>query len=119
MHITASHIAEWANTKVKEAQTNLPRLIRQLCFEAATTRQLSFPAGDSTYVPGWDGILSRERGDAWAPGGTSYWEIGCDQVPTTKANGDYEKRLEQTDPVERASATFVFVTPRRWTKKTK
>ncbi len=117
MHITASHIAEWANTKVKEAQTNLPRLIRRLCFEAATTRQLSFPAGDSTYVPGWDGVLSREGGDAWAPGGTSYWEIGCDQVPATKANGDYQKRLEQTAAQERASATFVFVTPRRWTKK--
>jgi hypothetical protein len=119
MHITASHIAEWANTKAKEAQTNLPRLIRRLCFEAATTRQLSFPAGDSTYVPGWDGVLYRERGDAWAPSGTSYWEIGCDQVPTTKANGDYQKRLDKTTLEQRASATFVFITPRRWTTKTK
>jgi hypothetical protein len=119
MHITASHIAEWANTKAKEAQTNLPRLIRRLCFEAATTRQLSFPAGDSTYVPGWDGVLAREQGDAWAPSGTSYWEIGCEKVPTTKANDDYQKRFKTTMTEERASATFVFVTPRRWTTKTK
>lgn len=119
MQITASHIAEWANKKAKEAQTNLPRLIRRLCFEAATTRQLSFPAGDSTYVPGWDGVLSRERGDAWAPSGTSYWEIGCDQAPTTKANDDYKKRLKKIAVEHRAAATFVFVTPRRWTTKAK
>ena len=119
MHITASHITEWANTKAKEAQTNLPRLIRRLCFAAETTHQLSFPAGDSTYVPGWDGVLIRERGDAWAPNGTSYWEIGCDQVPTTKANGDYQKRSKKTTTDERASATFVFVTPRRWMTKAK
>lgn len=117
MHITASHIAEWANTKAKEAQTNLPRLIRRLCFEAATTRQLSFPAGDSTYVPGWDGVLFRERGGTWAPAGKSYWEIGCDQVPTTKANGDYQKRLIQSSAEDRVSATFIFVTPRRWAAK--
>lgn len=117
MHITASHIVEWVNTKAKEAQTNLPRLIRRLCFEPAATWQLSFPAGDSTYVPGWDGVLCRERGDAWAPPGTSYWEIGCDQATTTKANGDYQKRLIQTCIEDRASSTFVFVTPRRWHQK--
>ena len=119
MHITASHITEWANTKAKEAQTNLPRLIRRLCFEATQTSQISFPAGDSTYVPGWDGVLSREQGDAWAPRGTSYWEIGCDLIPATKANGDYQKRLGETAVEERTSTTFVFVTPRRWTQKTK
>lgn len=110
---------EWANTKAKEAQTNLPRLIRRLCFDAATTRHLSFPAGDSTYVPGWDGILFRERGDAWAPAGKSHWEIGCDKSPTTKANEDYKKRLAQTSAEQRASATFAFVTPHRWTQKSK
>lgn len=119
MRITASHIVEWANTKAKEAQTDLPRLIRRLCFDAAATRQLSFPAGDSTYVPGWDGVLFREQADAWAPLGQSYWEIGCDQNSTTKANSEYEKRLIQTDLDDRASATFVFVTPRRWTTKTR
>lgn len=119
MRITASHITAWANTEAKQAQANLPRLVRRLCFDAATTRQLSFPAGDSTYVPGWDGILSRERGDTWAPKGTSYWEIGCDKVPTAKANRDYQKRLQNTAAKDRKSATFVFITPRRWTTKAK
>lgn len=117
MRITASHIVDWANTKIKDTQTVLPRLVRRLCFDVETTRQLSFPAGDSTYVPGWDGILFSERGNAWIPVGASRWEIGCDQSVTTKANEDYQKRLAQTNVEERSAATFVFVTPRRWTKK--
>lgn len=108
---------EWANTNAKEAQTHLPRLVRRLCFDPAATRQLSFPAGDSTYVPGWDGVLFSEKGDAWVPAGKSYWEIGCDQEPTAKANRDYKKRSKQDDVEDRASATFIFVTPRRWTAK--
>lgn len=96
---------------------NLPRLVRRLCFDPAATRQLSFPAGDSTYVPGWDGVLLSESGNAWVPVGKSYWEIGCNQDPTSKANGDYQKRSTQDGVEDRASATFIFVTPRRWTAK--
>ena len=119
MHITASHIVDWAKTKAKEAQTDLPRLVRRLCFDAGTTRQLSFPAGDSTYVPGWDGVLFSNRVDTWVPLGKSYWEIGCDQDPTGKANRDYQKRAEQDHAEDRALATYIFVTPRRWTTKTR
>ena len=117
MRITASHIVNWVNTRAKEAQTNLPRWVRRLCFDAEVTRQLAFPAGDSSFVPGWDGALSSERGSAWIPAGLSRWEIGCDQDVRSKANGDYQKRTEQTSTVERLACTFVFVTPRRWTKK--
>ncbi len=117
MRLTASHIVNWANTHAKEAQTDLPRWVRRLCFDAEATRQLAFPAGDSSFVPGWDGVLSSERGNAWIPEGSSRWEIGCDQDVHSKANGDYRKRSEQTSADERLVCTFVFVTPRRWTKK--
>ncbi|MFT4926887.1 MAG: hypothetical protein ACI8WB_002986 [Phenylobacterium sp.] len=117
MRITASQIAEWVNTHAKTAQTDLPRLIRRLCFDSQATRQLIFPAGDSTFVPGWDGVLTSEQGNTWVPNGTSYWEIGCSGVIATKANGDYNKRLTQTDAQVRANTTYVFVTPHRWTKK--
>lgn len=117
MRVTASHIVNWASTQAKEAQTDLPRWVRRLCFEPETTRQLSFPAGDSTYVPGWDGTLFSERGNAWVPSGASRWEIGCDQNVLGKANGDYQKRTEQISEAERSACTFVFVTPRRWAKK--
>lgn len=117
MRVTASHIVDWANTKAKEAQTTLPRLVRRLCFDVETTRQLSFPAGDSTYVPGWDGVLFTERGNAWVPVGASRWEIGCDQNTSAKANKEYRKRTDQTSAEVRSASTFVFVTPRRWTEK--
>jgi hypothetical protein len=117
MRVTASHIVNWASTQAKEAQTDLPRWVRRLCFDPETTRQLSFPAGDSTYVPGWDGALFSESGDAWVPSGASRWEIGCDRNVLGKANGDYQKRTEQTSEAERSACTFVFVTPRRWAKK--
>jgi len=117
MRLTASHILDWVNTHSKEAQTNLPRWIRRLCFDAEATRQLAFPAGDSSFVPGWDGVLSCERGNAWIPAGSSRWEIGCDQKVSGKATREYRKRTKHTSGDERLDCTFVFVTPRRWTKK--
>lgn len=117
MHITASQIVEWVSVNAKQAQADLPRWIRRLCSDAEALRQLAFPAGDSTYRPGWDGIVVSESGNAWVPAGTSYWEIGCDKNPTTKANSDYQKRLAQTSPEIRGASTFVFVTPRRWDGK--
>ncbi len=117
MRVTASHIINWVDTRAKEAQTNLPRWVRRLCFDAEATRQLAFPAGDSSFVPGWDGVLSCDRGNAWIPTGPSRWEIGCDQNVVGKANREYKNRTTQTSPEERLACAFVFVTPRRWTKK--
>jgi len=115
MRITATQLADWADTKA--AQSDLPRLVRRLCFDAGSTRQIAFPAGDSTYTPGWDGVLHSEQGNAWVPTGASRWEMGCDKGITAKANGDYQKRTEQIAEAERLATTFVFVTPRRWGTK--
>lgn len=117
MRVTATQIAEWAGTKA--AQTDLPRLVRRLCFDAGSTRQIAFPAGDSTYAPGWDGVLYSEQDNAWVPTGASCWEMGCDKGIATKANGDFRKRTEQISEAERLTTTFVFVTPRRWSTKSK
>lgn len=117
MRVTASQILNWANTKAKEAQTDLPRLVRRLCYLVGSTRQIAFPAGDSTYTPGWDGTLFSEQGNAWVPVGASCWEMGCDRDINDKANTEYLKRTGQTDPTIRATTTFVFVSPRRWNGK--
>lgn len=117
MRITASQIIDWTNSHAKEAQAELPRWVRKLCHLAGSAREIAFPSGDSTYRPGWDGKLFCEQGNAWVPPGASYWEIGCDLDVGSKARDDYNKRIEATDPDERASASFVFVTPRRWLKK--
>ena len=51
MRVTTSHIVECANTQAKQAQTELPRQIRRLCFLAGSTRQLAFPAV-APHLPG-------------------------------------------------------------------
>lgn len=106
MRVTASHIVEWANTQAKQAQAELPRLVRRLCFLAGSTRQLAFPAGDSTYVPGWDGRLFSDQGNAWVPVGGSCWEVGCAQLVGSKANKDFLKRTAGTDAVERGITEY-------------
>ncbi|WP_157606859.1 hypothetical protein [Sedimenticola selenatireducens] len=117
MRITASQIVNWANTQAKESQENLPRLIRRLCFDPTLTKQIAFPSGDSTFVPGWDGVTTTVKGNAWVPPGDARWEIGCDQDIRSKANGDYIKRTNETDETIRINSTFIFVTPRRWIQK--
>lgn len=117
MKITASHIEHWVNTNARVAQADLPRLIRRLCFKPESTRQISFPAGDSVYAAGWDGKLFFEHSNAWVPAGASRWEMGCDKNPNAKADKDYRKRTDETADEERAATAFVFVTPRRWNKK--
>lgn len=117
MRITASHIIDWTNNHAKEAQSELPRWVRKLCYQSGSTHEIAFPAGDSTYRPGWDGKLFCDQGNAWVPSGASCWEIGCDADVDGKANREYNKRTEAIESAERANTTFVFVTPRRWLKK--
>lgn len=115
MQITATHIDGWARTK--EAQGSLPRLVRRLLYASGLVRQGSFPAGDSTSLPGWDGELLTEEGNPWIPRGMSFWEFSCEGRVTNKANRDYDKRTQATPEDVRQRATFVFVSARRWSAK--
>ena len=68
-------------------------------------------------LSGWDGLLEVRCGNAWAPSGDSGWEFSCDKRVTSKANDDYEKRTADPLDLNRTTATFVFVTSRRWKGK--
>lgn len=115
MHITATRINEWAKTK--KAQADLPRLVRRLIHAAASVTGISFPAGDSTNLPGWDGQLDVDGGTPWIPNGKSFWELSCEAQATTKANKDYTKRKGQTTKKIRSKTTLVIVTARKWGNK--
>jgi hypothetical protein len=115
MQVTAKRIAEWAETR--EAQADLPRLVRRLVHAAGTPTEVAFSAGDSISSPGWDGEVVTEHSNAWLPKGKSYWELSCNGDSTTKANDDYAKRTEAT-PVEiRLASTLVVVSGRKWNQK--
>ncbi len=76
------------------------------------------PGGDSVGRPGWDGVLTASEGNAWVPVGQSRWEMGCDKQVGNKAAGDYAKRTDEYGSAA-AEFDFVFVSPRRWSRKTK
>lgn len=113
---TATQLAEWAGRR--EAQEDLPRLIRRLvAVTAPDATRAAFPAGEGIQRPGLDGIVSSSRGSLFVPQGDSVWELGTNADPAAKAEEDYEKRANQLGAFDPAATTFVFVTPRRWIGK--
>lgn len=115
---TTTEISAWANTR--DAQGLMPILLRRLIHGSTLSiRAINFPGGDSVQMAGFDGDLDVERGNAWVPDGMSIWEFGCNKQVKRKADADYEKRTIELDTEERGKRAFVFVTPRRWSKKSK
>jgi addiction module HigA family antidote len=115
--IKARQIESWADSQI-EARTHFPVLLRKLVHSTGhELRKVAFPGYDDAQRKGSDGSI--EAGDAtpWVPEGKSYWEFGTDEKPAAKAEKDYAARLKSVAPAERASSTFVFVTPRAWPGK--
>ena len=111
-----SEISSWANRP--DANHQLPELIRRLIL--ATVPELSrldMPSGSAVWLPGWDGLLTAEAGNAWVPKGSSAWELSCRSDVGAKANDDYRKRTDPPQGDPDATTTFVFVTARQWCGK--
>ena len=111
--ITSTDLKQWADTK--ECQQLLPELIKRLIdTSVSNVDKLSFPSGDATFLPGWDGIVSCEENIDIVPAGISLWECGSNDGVSGKINGDFKKRDENPLGYEKKESTFVFVTPRIW-----
>jgi len=74
---------------------------------------MRFPSGDKSQIHGFDGHLVA-AGVRFTQDGESFWELGTAQGFVTKANNDIKDRSEQTPSDRRATASFVFATPRTW-----
>lgn len=116
MMITRDQLASWADTP--ESKANFPHLISRL-IRATTAKdtKVDIPWGSATYIGGWDGIVDSKEKTRYVPKGISLWELGTDRDPKKKADADYEKRTGDPLGYTPHDATFVFVTPRTWTKK--
>ena len=116
MIITRDQLGSWADTP--ESKANFPHLISRL-IRATTAKdtKVDIPWGSATYIGGWDGIVDSKEKTRYVPKGISLWELGTDRNPERKANADYEKRTGDPLGYNPLDATFVFVTPRTWTKK--
>ena len=114
--ITRDQLGSWADTP--ESKANFPHLISRL-IRATTAKntKVNIPWGSATYIGGWDGIVDSKEETRYVPEGISLWELGTNQDPQSKANADYEKRTGDPRGNNPLDATFIFVTPRTWTKK--
>jgi addiction module HigA family antidote len=116
--IKARQIEVWADSQI-EARTHFPVFLRKLVHSTGSDlRQVDFPGYDNAQRKGADGFVEAGAATPWIPEGRSYWEFGTDKDPRTKAKDDYNAALLKVDADERASSTFIFVTPRNWTGKT-
>ena len=116
MIITRDQLGSWADTP--ESKANFPHLISRLIRgTTAKDTKVDIPWGSATYIGGWDGIVDSKEKTRYVPKGISLWELGTDRDPKKKADADYEKRTGDPLGYTPHDATFVFVTPRIWTKK--
>lgn len=110
--VDATQLHAWGSRR--EAQGELPMLVRRLLAATSGVSDLALPAGEGIASSGWDGRVTCSREHPYVPLGSSRWEIGTGERPATKAQADYEKRTRDPDEADPAETSFVFVTPRRW-----
>lgn len=118
--IEVGDIKNWVNGKQRHCTETLPELIRRLIWATATSiEEIDFPSGDSIATGGWDGLLKTAAIAPFFPGGVSGWEMGVENTPGKKAEGDYAKRTTNPLGLSPKETTFVFVTPRSWPSRRK
>ena len=111
--LTSSDLDQWSSRR--DAQGQLPAVVRQLIMSTVRPERIRFPADEGIALKGLDGILSVPGGaPPYVPAGNSVWEASTQANSKSKATRDYTKRTNETSPGERASTTFVFVTTRSW-----
>ncbi len=113
--IETSDLRKWADTR--DCQESLPHLIRKLIRATTSSiKNIKFPSGDNVLIGGWDGVLEVTEETEYIPVGRSVWEFGSNAVVKRKADSDYTKRTENPLGCDPSDTTYVFVTPRLWTK---
>ncbi len=116
--IDASDIKKWT-AQQKHCQQNLPELVRRLILaHASNAVEFTFPMGDRTSAPGWDGRLNTPVVSPFFPEGISGWEMSTEDPPQAKAETDYQKRKTDSLGLPLNETTFVFVTPHAWDSHT-
>lgn len=118
MRIDRKNIEHWA--EATHSDLHLPYLISKLINSTAPLGAfIRIPCGTGTSLPGWDGIVESEEARSFIPRGTSLWEFGTDQDIKGKADDDYDKRTNDSLGYTPSECTYIFVTPRLWSKKDK
>src|SRR6266568_2075131 len=120
--ISAQDLDRWAETQ--HARQLLPELLRRLVFGTVSPdhlKKINFPSGAEVQRPGYDGTTVVSKGTAFVPAGVCFWELGCEANPKTKAQEDYDKRIQQHqerlargETENLGEATYIAVTALDW-----
>jgi hypothetical protein len=109
--VSATELESYADTRESEAV--IPELVWMLIKEVPDLTTCRIPYGDSVNQTGWDGLVETENGfKQFVPRKKSFWEIGTNARPQTKATKDFKTRTASMSPQDRQEASYVFVTPR-------
>ena len=113
MHFTrALHLQNWCeDTRCRVA---FPQLVRKLISASCSPQRIEFPAFEEVQQRGWDGIVEAADGNSLVPAGLSLWELSTEAGIAKKAEADLAKRASDPLGFDKAKATVVFATPRRW-----
>lgn len=114
----AKALDQWAERYAArfEFATIVRRLIQQTNRSVSS---LDMRSDEGVGFGGYDGVISAATETPFVPDGESVWELGVGEDPASKANDDYKKRTKDSLGVDKTATTFVFVTPRVWSGKTK
>jgi hypothetical protein len=131
--VNSTDISLWANRRI--AQDQFPKFLRRLITTSTETLKfISMRADEGVQLEGFDGVLLVDKGNEFVPDGKSVWEFGTNKQVKSKADDDYNirkksiiesKKNYQKDKskvnkfveINPKETTYVFVTPRRWSKK--
>jgi hypothetical protein len=112
--VTALDFDHWADSI--NARADLAEIVADLIRASVKDiNSFRFPSRDSAQLAGWDGRLDSSGAPPYVPQGPSAWGLGTASDFRTKANEDYAERTKNPRGVNGEEATFIFVTPRRWT----
>ena len=118
--INTNDIEMWSNSI--DCQYHLPHLIRKLILatsDQTKIRSIQFPYGEDVQVGGYDGELTTEVGNIFAPDGESVWEFGTTNKKGGKANDDYDKRKKDSLGKEPSQTTYINVSAKKYRDKKK
>ena len=86
--------------------------MRRLLGQTPGITNLDIRAHEGVAAPGWDGAAS-SAGSAYLPAGELRFEFGTNKKIKSKAQSDYDKRLEKLGS-DSSKFVFIFATPRSW-----
>ena len=113
--VSAKYLDDWAGTT--GARQSLSELACELARASAPdAKDVRFPNGDSSSLPGYDGTIYSEHGSTYVPKGLSVWEFGTEKDYQKKADEDFAKRSTNPRGLIKRETAFVFCTPREWKK---